>query len=288
MKLAVITDEISADLAHALSVMREYDVFGAELRNIWDKNIADLSDAEVRRAAKIVKDAGAEVVCIASPVFKCDLEDISSPAPGMTHNAANAPLEEQQNVLRRCLEIADITGAEMVRVFSFWKRGELTPEIESRIVEELASAAEISSRYGKTLVLENEYSCYIGTGEETARVIHSVGASNLMAAWDPANAFFAGEIPYPNGYDAVKSVTAHFHAKDAARTDSGEPHIVPIGEGEIDYYGQFRALKSDGYEGWCSLETHYAPQGGSKEDGTRICLKALKAMLQETENERLD
>lgn len=286
MRLAVITDEISTDLAHALSVMREYGAFGAELRNIWNKNIADISNDEAQQAAKIVKDAGAEVVCIASPVFKCDLESDISPAPGMTHNAAEKPMEEQPNVLRRCLEIADITGAELVRVFSFWKRGKLTPEIEKRIVEELASAAEVASKYGKTLVLENEYSCYIGTGEETARVIRDVGAPNLLAAWDPANAFFAGEIPYPNGYNAVRSVTAHFHVKDAARKDTGEAHIVPVGEGQIDYYGQLKALKLDGYRGWYSLETHYAPNGGSKEDGTRICLRALIAMIEKIENDQ--
>jgi len=283
MKLAVITDEISGDLAHALSVMREYGAAGAEIRNIWDKNIADISDSEAQHAAKIVRDAGAEVVCIASPVFKCDLNDGESPAPGMTHNAADKPLKEQPAVLRRCLEIAEITGAEIVRVFSFWKRGDLTPAIENRIVEELASAAEMAAKYGKTLALENEYSCYIGTGEDTARVIRRVGKPNLLAVWDPANAFFAGEIPYPNGYNAVRSITAHFHIKDAVRLKTGEVRIAPMGEGQIDYDGQLRSLKADGYKGWCSLETHYIPQGGSKEEGTRICLAALKYMLERIE-----
>ena len=41
LKLAVITDEIDSDLGHALDVMAEYGVQGAELRQLWDKNIAE-------------------------------------------------------------------------------------------------------------------------------------------------------------------------------------------------------------------------------------------------------
>ncbi len=280
MRLAVITDEISADLAYALSVMREYGAAGVEIRSIWGKNISSVSDDEAKQALRIVKDAGAEVVCIASPVFKCDLDIEGAPAPGMTHDADERSLKEQPEVLRRCLEIADITGAEIVRIFSFWKRGELTSDIENRIVEELSAAAETAAQYGKTLALENEYSCYLGTGEETARVLRRVNLPNLLAVWDPANALFAGDIPYPNGYAAIRDLVVHFHVKDAERMESGEVRIVPVGSGQIDYEGQLKALKSDGYKGWYSLETHYTPPGGSKEDGSRMCLAALKSMLE--------
>ena len=47
MKLSVITDEISQDFEHALDVMAEYGVTGAELRGLWSVNIADLSANDV-------------------------------------------------------------------------------------------------------------------------------------------------------------------------------------------------------------------------------------------------
>jgi hypothetical protein len=50
VELSVITDEISMDFDHALDVMLECGVKGAELRSLWDTNIGDLSDERIERA----------------------------------------------------------------------------------------------------------------------------------------------------------------------------------------------------------------------------------------------
>jgi sugar phosphate isomerase/epimerase len=47
-----------------------------------------------------------------------------------------------------------------------------------------------------------------------------------------------------------------------------------VGEGEIDYRGQVRALRESGYTGYLSLETHYTG-AGSKEASSRVCLEGL-------------
>ena len=73
MKVAVITDEIDADLGHALDVMAEYGVRGAELRQIWDKNIAEAPQDYWRRAKDELDARGMTVVGIASPFYKCAL-----------------------------------------------------------------------------------------------------------------------------------------------------------------------------------------------------------------------
>jgi len=44
----------------------------------------------------------------------------------------------------------------------------------------------------------------------------------------------------------------HIHIKDAAGKD-----WKPVGAGEIDFKGQFEALKKMKYTGTMSLETHY-------------------------------
>ena len=43
MKLGVICDGISRDLAHTLSVMDEFDLSYAELQYVWDKEVGDHS-----------------------------------------------------------------------------------------------------------------------------------------------------------------------------------------------------------------------------------------------------
>lgn len=82
MKLSVITDEISQDLEHAVQVMQEYRVRGAELRALWNVNIADIDDATARRAKKLLDANGIQVVSIASPFYKCDLFEEDTEARG--------------------------------------------------------------------------------------------------------------------------------------------------------------------------------------------------------------
>jgi len=277
VKLSVITDEISMDFEHALDVMLEYGVKSAELRSLWDANIADLSDEQIARAESALAERRMSVSCIASPFFKCDLDSTRGEAAGRTHQAAERGLGRQMALLERCIHLCSVFDTRLIRVFSFWKRGELTPDIEERIVRAFAEPAARAGKAGMTLVLENEHACYLGTGEEAARALRAVNSPALKAVWDPGNAFCAGEAPYPDGYEAVKEFIAHVHLKDAVRTTGGCEFVL-MGAGEIDYLGQFRALKADGYSGFLSLETHYRP-GGVAEKGSRECLESLSDML---------
>jgi len=280
MKLSVITDEISMDFAHALDVMREYNVRGAELRGLWGKNLMDLDEDEVQRAIRIIKEKGAVVSCIASPLYKCDLDADVTVGSGNTHLAKDRTHREQLEQLEHAIRLADKFDTRLVRVFSFWKKSELTPEIEDKIIEELSSAVEIAEKNGIVLALENEHACYLGSGEETARVLKKIGSPYLRAIWDPGNAYCTGEIPFPNGYEAIKDFIVHIHLKDALGSDEKTYKFESIGDGQIDYQGQFRALKNDGYKGWLSLETHFTPEGGDSEAGSRRCLAVLNEMLQ--------
>ena len=74
-----------------------------------------------------------------------------------------------------------------------------------------------------------------------------------MHNWDPGNCFEAGEQPFPKAWNVIDhSRIVHIHLKDA----SGKAW-KPIGAGEIDFKGQFEALKKINYGGTLSLETHY-------------------------------
>ena len=52
-----------------------------------------------------------------------------------------------------------------------------------------------------------------------------------------------------------------------------------IGDGAVDYKGQFTALIADGYCGVVSVETHYEPAGKSPAEATRLTTEGLRAVL---------
>jgi sugar phosphate isomerase/epimerase len=281
MKLAVITDEISQDFEHALDVMKEFNVKSAELRGLWDTNIADLDPAQVTRAKVALARRGMSVCCLSTPVLKCDLEPIEAEEAGAMHLAQTRTLEDQGPLLRRCCEIAKEVGAPYIRIFSGWYRGELTPEIEAKIVAAIADLIPIAEEAGITLVLENEHACYVRTGEEAARILAALNNSRVRGCWDAGNAFQAGETAYPNGYEAIRPYLLHVHVKDARTEPDGTLPWTVLGHGEIGYDEQFAALERDGYSGYISLETHYRPENGSPEQGSRECLTALRRWIKE-------
>lgn len=282
MKLAAITDEITQDFERALDVLREYDVRGAELRGLWGTNIADLDAEQTARARRALKERGIEVVCLATPFYKCNLEEDTAEIHGRMHLAQPRSLSDQIELLRRCCHLAHEFGTDLIRVFTFWKRGPLTPEVERRIVEAFAEPVAVAQEEGVTLVLENEHACYIGTGAEAARVVAAINSPCVRACWDPGNAFAAGERPYPDGYEAVRPFIQHIHVKDGvAEPGNGAVRWCVIGEGEVGYEGQFEALRRDHYTGYISLETHYVPANGTPEEGSRACLAALRRYIKD-------
>jgi sugar phosphate isomerase/epimerase len=279
MRLSVITDEISMDFAHALEVMKQYNCTGAELRSLWDINIADLSQEQLDWARKLLDKSGLECCCIASPLYKCELPGSSSGELGQTHQAKERGPEDQMDLLKHCAKVAKMFGTKNIRIFSYWRRGSLTPDIADAIEAGLSDAVKFAEDNDVVLLMENEHACYLGTGVETAEFLARFNSPALRAVWDPGNAFFAGENPFPDGYEAIRNYIAHVHVKDAESLASGKKRFVVVGDGEIDYKAQFDALKADGYTGYISLETHYKPFAGTKEQGSVLCLQALNELL---------
>ena len=277
--LAAITDEFSQDLETAIRTMAELGMTGAELRMLLGKNIIDLNDAEVAQASEIVSRHGLEIVSIASPLLKCILPNSPEVDARFQQDvfAAAHTFEDQPRLADRALEIAERTGARIVRVFSYWRtvRPEACFERIARALEHLAGQAAL---HGRTIGLENEHACNIATGAETARLLEAVAHPNLKVVWDPANAYVSGEPPFPDGYRYLPvERIVHVHAKDC-RVENHRPIWCAVGEGAIDWKGQIRALADDGYKGWISLETHWAGPRGDKHEASVICGRNLRIM----------
>jgi sugar phosphate isomerase/epimerase len=278
--IAAITDEFSPDLATAAQSMHEVGMTAAELRMVFGKNIIDLTDEELDRAQHIVAGQGLKIISIASPLLKCVLPN----APAIDSRfqqdifASKHTFEDQPRLTERAFEIARRTGAHIVRVFSYWRTVE--PEkCFDRIVTALGSLAEKAAKHDLIVGLENEHACNIATGAETARVLNAISHPNLKVVWDPCNALVSGENPFPEGYRRIGAGRiVHVHAKDCF-VNNHTPTFGPFGECGIDWRGQIRALVSDGFKGYISLETHWPGPGGDKHAGSVICGRNLKTLV---------
>jgi len=279
MDVAVITDEISQNIDEALAVMARCDVHIAEIRAVWDTNCVDLDEQSLERLRQSLVKAGVSVCGIASPFFKCDLFQGEKAERGRMHQAREVGLDEQMALLERCFDVAETLGTNRIRVFSFWRKGDPTPEIEDRIVEMFQEPVARAEARGMELLLENEHSCYLGSAAETVRVLERLPSPAIAAVWDPGNAFCAGEVPFPDGYDIIRPHISHIHVKDAVRGDGGDVVFCKVGEGALRYEEHVQKLKADGYDGILSLETHYAVEQGGKAAASEESLLSLAAMV---------
>jgi sugar phosphate isomerase/epimerase len=283
-RVAVITDEITQDFGRACEIAsREFEMNWVELRGMWNKNLMKMDAKEIAEAREILEKYKLRVTDIASPLFKVDWPGApkSRFSPKRDQFNADFTYEQQEEVLERSIELAKAFRTDRVRCFDFWRLEDPAPH-RAAMNERLLKAAEVAGKKEVLLVLENEPACNTATGAEAAQVLAAIKSPHLMLNWDPGNAGERGEQPYPDGYSLLpKDRIGHCHCKDVAKKKEGSGYEwQAMGRGTIDWAGQFRALKSDGYRLAVSLETHWRG-GGSPEESTRQSWAGMKKKLQE-------
>ncbi len=280
-RVSVINDEISQDFGRACEVAsREFGMEWIELRGMWNKNIVNLDAKELAEAQRILAKYELRVTDIASPLFKVDWP--GAPLSKFSeHNDfhANFTFNQQDEVLERSIELAKTFQTDRVRCFDFWRLDDQAP-YRAAINEKLLDAASKAGKKGITLLLENDSALNTATGAEAAKVLNAVKSPSLMLNWDPGNAAASGEKPYPDGYNPLpKERIGHCHCKDAVKTAKGYDWAA-MGRGIVDWAGQFKALKRDGYHFAVSLETHWNG-GGTPEESSRQSWAGMKKLLGE-------
>jgi L-ribulose-5-phosphate 3-epimerase len=274
-RLGVITDEITQDFEKALLWVKGFGLQWVELRFVWDKYVTDFTADDVKRANDLLAQHGMKVSVVDSPYFKTLLPGTKSKFDSGKSDPLQSDYSQQESVLQRAIARAKDFGTEKVRIFSFL-RADDPNVVFDRVAKELEKTAAIAEREGIRLVLENEFSCNVATGAESAAMLKVVKSPALGLNWDPGNAYDAGEPPFPNGYELLdKSRILHMHLKDGVPGKKAAVEWAPIGAGKIDFVGQFRALIKDGYRGTMSLETHYLNAAKNKEASSRESMEGL-------------
>jgi len=279
--LGVITDEITQDFEHALQWAKGFGLGLVELRFVWNKYVTDFTADDVKRAKDLLAKYEIKVSVLDTPYFKTLLPGTHSKFAGGKPDPMQSGFSQQSAILERGIARARDFGTDKVRIFSFLRVDD-PHAVFDRVAKELERTAGIAHKEGVRLVVENEFSCNVGTGAEAAAMLNAVKSPALGVNWDPGNAYDAGETPYPNGYDLLdKSRIWHMHLKDATRNAKGESQWEPIGSGKIDYVGQFRALIANKYDGTMSLETHYLNAAKDKEASSRESMEGLLKVIRE-------
>ncbi len=276
-KTGVIGDEISQDFERVAAVAKELGLDSIEIRSTWNKSPQDLNNDDIERIKKVLKDNGLKICAIAAPFFKCDIDN-------------NEEYVQHLEILGKCIRLANQLGTRIVRGFTFWKKEGLDKYWE-KMIDRFAQPVQIAESEGIILGIENEHSCFLGTGDEVNRLLKRLNSKNVKAIWDPCNEVFAngGYNPFPQGYEAIKEDMVHMHLKDAKKNKKGEVECVAVGEGVIDYKEHLRRLLEDEYDGYISLETHWRVSKGlstellnrpagpafseAGEESTRVCVK---------------
>jgi len=245
-KVAVFTDEVSQDIKEVVRFCKKWKLEAVELRTLMNKGPHNFSKEEIKYFKTVFKDNGLKVCAISSPFFKCTIDN-------------KKEYNEHLDILKKCIDLAGSTGTRIIRGFTFWRSG-IAEENLDHILDYFPEPVKLIKNAKMILGIENEPATFVGCARTLKIFLDKINSPVVKAIWDPGNEIHDvdGIAPFPNGYRLLKEKIVHIHLKDALRLGyEGKPACVPMGEGEINYWGHLKALKEDGYNGYISLETHW-------------------------------
>ena len=265
-KLSAFADEISSNLNEQIAVLKRNGVDNIELRNVWDKNVLELTHAEVKQVKLQAQDAGIGFSAVGSPLGKFPL----------TGN-----FQEQSDATKKALEIAQIIEAPYIRMFSFHiPKGESPTQHRTQVMDWLGQMIEEAERTDIILAHENENGIYGDTGERCLDLYETLKSPNFTGIFDFANFVQAGEKPYTDCWPTLCEYITYFHIKDARLADG---NVVPPGQGDGDMENILTEAYADGFDNFLTLEPHlYRPKqtpNRTKVECFETATNALKDIL---------
>ncbi|WP_417207728.1 sugar phosphate isomerase/epimerase family protein [Antarctobacter sp.] len=286
MKLGVICDGISRDLAHTVDVMDEFGIEYAELQFVWDAEVGDHSPQHVREIDTLLRDHGHPVCCLSRHIFAGMTKDnLPGDALHTTH----------MDALKRVIEMAHVVGSPLVRIMTpkkeqiLWgahgaEKWNVAHGAWDAMLPLIAPAVEVARDAGLTLVVETGNGTMVNSNWTARKLIDDLGAKDvLQILWDPANNLWCHEPCFPDGYETARDgYIGHIHIKDVkVDTPKATLEVRPMGQGQLsDQYPPLaKALRDDGYDGVVSFESVYHPGNGDFEAGFRQNVGVFKTLF---------
>ena len=247
---SAFADEISSDPVEQVAVLKECGIRFLDLRGAWNRNVMDLTVADLVRLSSILTDAGVGVAAIGSPIGKSTID--------------MPPAYELERLARAC-ELAERFASRTIRIFSFYApEGATITRFKNEVIERMASWVEYVARAHPGLVLahENESKIYGDLPERCVEICRRFAGPNFTGCYDFANFTHDGvERPYETAWTPLKPYIGFFHLKDWKKDGD---HAVPMGEGDGEAERILADAAASGYDGFLTLEPHLAQAGQFK------------------------
>ena len=172
VKLCAFSDEAASSLEGQIEALKRNNIPYMEMRGVDGKNVTALTEEEAKEIREKLDANGIQVWSIGSPIGKSKIQD---------------SFEEVEKLLRHTCSLANILGADKIRIFSFFEAYDSRDEVISRLRKMVAIAKE----YGVKLHHENEKDIY---GDIASRVLDIMeNVEGLCHIYDPANYLQVGE-----------------------------------------------------------------------------------------------
>ena len=219
-------DEASPDFSEQITALKRNNYSYIELRNVDGQKLTAVTPEKAREMAAMLADNGIAVWSMGSPIGKMKVND---------------SWQQHLDDYKRVLELADIFGAQRIRMFSFFMpKGEDPGLYRNFVFDHMAQFLELAKPCNVTLCHENEKGIY---GDLAPRCLELHQAfPELKAVFDPANFVQCGQDTL-QAWELLHPYVDYMHIKDALPNGT----VVPAGQG----HGNVKAILAK-----------YAAQGG--------------------------
>lgn len=191
--------------------------------------------------------------------------------------SGDAECRREVELFRHYLEIADVLGCDMVRLWADkLGRGVDQPREDHwlRAAHYMAEAADHALDAGQRVLIENHLSMTV-SADMTLRLLRLIDRPNVVVNFDPGNMYLAGEsygrattlrLRRHIGNVQVKDgampprppASANGVVRDATLSRGGTYDLL-LGEGTMDHMSYLRPLAETGYDGYYMAECHKTP-----------------------------
>ncbi|MBR2043832.1 MAG: sugar phosphate isomerase/epimerase [Clostridia bacterium] len=211
MNIYAFADEASSIIDEQIIAMKRNKLQGLEIRNVDGTNISDITLEKAKEVKEKLDANGLVTWSLGSPIGKI--------------NIITDDFEKHLEKLHHTCKIANVLGAENIRMFSFYYPDDMKPEqVKDKVFDCMKKMLDVAKEYGVYLCHENEKGIY---GDVATRCLELYKAfPDLKGVFDPANFVQCGQDTR-EAFEMLKDYVYYLHIKDA-RADG---NVVPAGEG---------------------------------------------------------
>ncbi len=222
---SAFADEIDANFDKQIEGLKALGIGMIELRGVDGKSFIQLTDEEVKTVKEKLEKNKIGISALGTPIGKINVD---------------GDFEAHKQLLARIMDIGDMLGCKVLRMFSFYPAEGMSDEEFKKIAFEYVGVLlDMADERGFILCHENEKDIFGSSPERELELMQHFGG-RLKAVLDPGNFAFCFEDA-SKGYPLLKDYIHYFHIKDA--DESGA--IVPPGKGVAYLEETLKAVAKD-------------------------------------------